>query len=201
MAKMEWQAGSWTNEPVSVRYEADGMLVEAAEGSDYWEKTLYQFRHSNGHALLAPWDAGQAVEVSFRLDSFTELYDQAGLMLWQGEERWLKAGIEVNDGEPCIAIVATDIYSDCSLAPVPQWRGKTVTVRASACEDAVIIRYRAEGEPWITTRMAHFPVKAGHVKAGPLINGPSRSGFKALFTRWAFTPPDSALHEQPPVTD
>lgn len=94
MRFIEWQDGAWSNEPVSSS-TADGQLVaHAAEGSDYWEKTMYGFQHDNGHALLAPWDKAEAIEISFALDGFTELYDQAGIMLWHSGEQWIKAGIE-----------------------------------------------------------------------------------------------------------
>lgn len=90
--------GKWTKEPVAARMDGDRFVVEAREGSDFWENTFYGFCHRDGHAMLAPWDGTEAIEVSFDLSSFTELYDQAGLMLWYGEDQWIKAGVEVNDG-------------------------------------------------------------------------------------------------------
>ena len=45
--------GTWTREPVSTGIDETGALVvEAAEGSDWWRDTAYGFRHENGHALL-----------------------------------------------------------------------------------------------------------------------------------------------------
>lgn len=120
-SNIPWSMGRWTTEPIAAKDEGGILKVTAKRGSDYWEKTLYEFEHRDGHALLAEWEDSQAIEVRFRLDSFTELYDQAGLMLWQGQEQWIKAGIELNDGIPHLAVVVTDGYSDWSLAPVPEW--------------------------------------------------------------------------------
>ncbi len=133
--------------------ENDGkLIVEASKGSDYWEKTLYDFVHSNGHALLADWKDEYAMEVSFKLDSFTELYDQAGIMLLKGSDQWIKAGIEMNDGIPHLAVVVTDQFSDWSLAPVQEWVGEEVTIRTSRKKDAVIIRARTEIITPLTSR-------------------------------------------------
>ena len=103
-----------------------------------WEKTLYGFQRASGHALLAPWVEQSAVEVSFELRGFDGQYDQAGLMLWTSSSQWIKAGVEINDGVPSVGAVVTDEYSDWSLAPVPEWQGSTVTIRASrsnGCRD------------------------------------------------------------------
>lgn len=198
MRRIEWQAGVWSNVPVSSEAGPDQLTVEAAEGSDYWQKTMYGFQHDNGHALLAPWETTEAVEVSFALDGFTELYDQAGIMLWHGEQQWVKAGIELNDGVPHIGAVVTDTYSDWSLSPVPEWTGEVITLRASRMKDAVILRARTENHPWRTIRVARFPYESGK-QAGPFLCAPTRAGFRVTFTRWAATAPDTDVHTDPPV--
>lgn len=193
-----WESGTWTVQPVTVQTDGNTMKVEAAEGSDYWEKTLYDFQHNNGHALFAPWEDDHGVEVTFRLDSFTELYDQAGLMLWYSPTQWIKAGVELNDGVPHIGAVVTDNFSDWSLSPVSEWAGATVTIRASRMNDAVIIRARTEQHPWRTIRVARFPHTSGK-QAGPFLCAPTRAGFEVVFTDWRNTLPDEALHSDPPL--
>nr|WP_270171197.1 DUF1349 domain-containing protein [Paenibacillus sp. SYP-B4298] len=198
--RVEWTAGKWTVAPVLVREEQGDMHVTPCKGSDFWEKTLYGFEHRDGHALLAPWSAEEGIEVSFRLAGLTELYDQAGLMLWTGERQWIKAGIELNDGVPHLAVVATDEYSDWSLSPVPEWAGLEVTVRASQLKDAVIIRARAGHGNWRTIRVVRFPEHAGR-QAGPFVCAPTRAGLEVVFTRWAKTAADTDLHQDPPLPE
>ncbi len=195
-----WGEGKWSTPPRSVRAQGSQLLVEAAEGSDYWEKTLYGFQHSSGHALLAAWEDGDAVEVSFSLRGFAELYDQAGLMLWYDSTRWIKAGVEVNDGVLHVGAVVTDGFSDWSLAPVPEWAGGVVTLRASRSRDAVIIRASANGDPWRTLRVARFPHEQGKL-AGPFLCAPKRAGFQVTFTRWRFSDADADLHSDPPIPE
>lgn len=194
---VNWQDGVWSNQPQSIREQGGSLVVEAVEGSDYWQKTMYQFQHDNGHALLADWEDSSAVEVSFASGSLTALYDQAGIMLWHSPTEWIKAGIELNDGVPHVGAVVTDEYSDWSLSPVPEWTGENITIRASRLEDAVILRARTDIHPWRTIRVARFPYKAG-VQAGPLLCAPTRAGLTVEFTRWVTTLPDTDVHEEPP---
>lgn len=197
---MDWHSGEWTTEPVSVTEEGLHLKVESREGSDYWEKTLYGFQRDSGHSLLTSWDQDVAMEVTFELDSFTELYDQAGIMLMNAPGQWIKAGIEINDGIPQLATVVTHEYSDWSLAPVPEWVGERVTIRASRLNDAVIIRARAGKHPWRTVRVAPFPARTDS-QAGPFVCSPTRPGLIVTFTRWAITKPDSDIHVDPSIEE
>jgi uncharacterized protein len=196
--KVKWDNGKWLNPPLSARQEGNYLKVVPEKGRDFWKKTLYGFEYEDGAALLADWEKDTAVEVSFQLDSFTELYDQAGILLYQGPEQWIKAGIEINDGIPQLAVVVTDRYSDWSLAAVPEWAGEEVTIRASIMKDAVIIRARRGRHEWRTIRVARFAYSSGN-QAGPFTCSPTRAGLEVTFTRWVFTTSDQDLHCDPPV--
>jgi uncharacterized protein len=193
-----WTQGTWTRTPEASREEGSRLVVEAAEGSDYWERTLYGFQHASGHALLTEWPDARGVEVSFELSHFRELYDQAGLMLWHDRTSWIKAGVEINDGVLHVGAVVTNGSSDWSLAAVPAWTHGVVTLRASWSEDAVIIRASANGEPWRLLRVAPFPYPRGR-RAGPFVCAPKRAGLQVVFTGWRHTPPDDELHRDPPL--
>lgn len=194
--KMDWSAGKWLNKPQSAQKEGDFYKVKPEKGRDFWKKTLYGFEYEDGAALLADWDNNTAVEVSFLLSSFAELYDQAGILLYHGPGQWIKTGVEVNDGIPQLSAVVTDGYSDWSLAAVPEWVGEEVTLRASIMKDAVIIRARTRHHAWRTVRVARFPYPTGN-QAGPYTTSPTREGFEVTFTRWSFTRPDQDLHTDP----
>src|ERR1700712_91821 len=101
-----WADGAWLNPPPAHVEDGPDLLVTAEAGSDFWQETSYGFRRDSGHALLAPFAEGSAVEVSFVVD-YSHLYDQAGLMVRLDETTWVKAGIEVSDGAPQLAAVVT----------------------------------------------------------------------------------------------
>jgi uncharacterized protein len=187
-----WRAGEWLNPPPAAVVVGDDLLVTAAAGSDFWQETSYGFRRDSGHALLAPFEEGRALEVSFVVD-YSELYDQAGLLVRVNERTWIKAGVEVSDGSPQLSAVVTHGSSDWSVAPVPAWAGSEVTVRASWSGGALTLRARAAGHPWRLLRLAPFPSGVG-VTAGPYCCAPEREGLTVRFTGWSTKDADPALH-------
>ena len=190
--RVPWSAGHWTHPPASAREDGDALLVEAVEGSDAWRHTAYGFVHDSEHALLAPLPAGTAVEVDVAV-AYDQLFDQAGLLVRASAEAWVKAGVEVSDSVPQLGAVVTRGSSDWSLAPVPGWAGRVVTVRASRFGDALVVRAHAEGEPWRLVRVTPFDVDAP-LEAGPYCCAPSRAGLVVRFLGWRTTDADAALH-------
>ena len=198
-AAQPWADGRWTRQPVAARVDGDALVVEAAEGSDWWRTTHYGFVHDDGHGLLGDWPADAAVEVSFDSSALTALYDQAGLVLWVDESHWAKVGLEVSDGVLHLGAVVTNGVSDWSLAPVPEWAEQVVTIRASRSGvegDAITLRARTAASGWRTLRVA--PLDARAASAGPMLCAPLRAAFEVRFTQWAFPPADADLHEDPP---
>ncbi len=184
--------GRWTHEPVDVSHEGEHVVVTAAEGSDAWRTTSYGFIHDSEHALLEPLGSSEAVEVSFLLD-YSEQFDQAGVFLRASEDEWIKAGVEAADGAPQVGAVVTHTTSDWSTAPVPEWTGRVVTVRASRDGDAITIRARAAGDPWLLVRVAHLDPSLV-VEAGIFCAAPSRAGLRVRFTGYRRGPADASLH-------
>ena len=185
-------APTWLNPPVEAQVVGGELLVTAAEGSDLWRETSYGFTHDSGHALLAPFADGTAIEVSFVLD-YAEQFDQAGVLVRADERTWTKAGVEVSDGEPQVGAVVTRGRSDWSVAPVPAWAGREVTVRASRSGDALTVRARAGDEPWRLVRVSPLDVGTD-LLAGPFCCAPTRDGLRVRFTRVVSTAADAALH-------
>lgn len=192
MTRIDWSTGTWTTEPAHVSVGGDGMRVTAVEHSDAWRITSYGFVHDTEHALLTSFDRGTAMEVSFVLD-FSAQFDQAGIFVKVDDSTWIKAGVERSDGENSLGAVVTRGLSDWSLSPVPGWRGRIVTMRASRSGNALTVRARVDGEPWRLVRVAPLDPDAA-VTAGPLCCAPSRAGLIVHFTAWRTGPADTSLH-------
>ncbi|MEU9509514.1 DUF1349 domain-containing protein [Micromonospora sp. NPDC048170] len=192
---VDWADGEWCNEPVRVeRGSAGELLVQPAGGSDLWRHTSYGFVHDDAPALLAPFPVGAAMEVAFDLD-YGEQFDQAGVLVRVDERNWVKAGVEVSDGQPQVGAVVTREVSDWSVAPVPLWAGREVTVRVSRGRDALTVRARSDDEPWRLVRLAPLAPEAV-ATAGPYCCSPTRAGLRVRFTGWRRGPADTALHPQ-----
>ncbi|WP_433387360.1 DUF1349 domain-containing protein [Micromonospora sp. KLBMP9576] len=192
---VDWSEGEWCNEPVRAEGAAAGtLLVQPAGGSDLWRHTSYGFVHDDAPALLAPLPAGQAMEVDFHLD-YDRQFDQAGVLVRVDERNWVKAGVEFSDGQPQVGAVVTREVSDWSVAPVPTWAGRGVSIRVSRDGDALTVRARADDEPWRLVRLAPLAPEAA-ASAGPYCCSPTRAGLRVRFTGWRRGPADAALHPQ-----
>ncbi len=189
---LSWDDGTWTTPPVEVEKRDGGLRVTAVEGSDAWRHTSYGFVHDTEHALLAPFAHGTAMEVDFTAD-FSAQFDQAGIFVRIDGENWIKAGVELSDGVPQVGAVVTRGKSDWSVAPVPEWLGRRVTVRVSWSDDALTVRARSEGEDLRLVRVIPFEPKV-RASAGPLVCAPTRSGLTVPFYEWRSGPADATLH-------
>jgi len=131
------------------------------------------------------------VEVSFILD-YTEQFDQAGIFITSGTENWIKAGVEYCDGFSQVGAVVTQVNSDWSVAPVPEWMNKEVTIRVSRLGDAVTIRAGINGDLRLVRVAPLDPSRTW--SAGPMFCAPTRAGLIATFTRWSEGEADPELH-------
>ena len=194
MTDIDWTAGTWTTRPARTDVAPDGLRVTAVEGSDAWRTTSYGFVHDTEHALLVPFDLDTAMEVSFHLD-FSAQFDQAGIFVKVDDATWTKTGIELSDGEESLGAVVTRGSSDWSLSPVPEWRGRHVTMRVSRSGDALTVRARVDDEAWRLVRVAPLDPDAV-VTAGPMCCAPSRGDLTVHFTAWRTVAADASLHPE-----
>jgi regulation of enolase protein 1 (concanavalin A-like superfamily) len=196
METIDWSQMRWLNEPPAWSRDGDALVVETGLETDFWRRTAYGFVHDDGHFLGAPLPAEAAVEVTFRA-ALSAQFDQAGLMLRAGPETWLKAGVELADGQHYASVVVTNRTSDWSVTPIPAPApGQPLTFRASRQGDGVTVRYRlAEEAPWHLLRVAWLPPEA-RLLAGPMCCSPTRAGLSVRFEPVRLGPPDAQLHPQ-----
>ena len=172
--------GGQLAQPCDHSSDGDDLLVTAARGSDLWQTTYYGFQRDTGHALLAPFHPGQAVE--YRSCSTTTCCTtRPGLLVRVDERTWVKAGVEISDGVPQLAAVVTHGVSDWSTSEVADWAGHVVTIRASWARDALVLRAGTDAG-WRMFRLVPFP--AASATAGPYCCAPEREGLTVRFTDW-----------------
>ena len=169
--------GTWLNRPENSQTASDLLTIETDPQTDFWRETHYGFTHSSGHALLFDAPERFVAEVSFS-GRFESKYEQAGLLLWESERRWIKAGIENAGGQTNLAVVVTDNKSDWSMAPAEKalrdWR-----IRITATDTAVIVHARGSGD-WQILRVSNF-VACG-ARIGPMACSPLSEGLQVTFS-------------------
>ena len=191
MKEISWSQGVWLNPPAEAVHENSHLKVTTIHESDFWRNTSYGFVHDSGHALLTDFPANSSMEVTFILD-YSGQFDQAGIIVHSDSQHWIKAGVESADGLPQVGAVVTSINSDWSLAPVADWFGKEVTVRASRTDDALTIRARCGDEDQLI-RLAPIDSSLSW-SAGPHCASPVSSSLDATFIRWTHGDADLTLH-------
>ena len=195
---MDLNEGRWLNEPASWAVEGGTLRATTGARTDFWRETFYGFTRDSGHFLAFP--APDAFTATVRLvGAFETLYDQAGLMLRQGEQHWLKCGVEFTDGRLHLSTVVTDRRSDWSMTPSPHGPDTALWLRLTLSDGAVRIQASFDGRDWSMLRLAPFAATSdggGGLEVGPMLCSPERAGLEVTFTDFAIGPPiTTGLHE------
>ncbi|XP_048577382.1 uncharacterized protein LOC116610684 isoform X1 [Nematostella vectensis] len=139
----------WFNPPPKwqMKFHGDsgGMKVVPRGKTDFWRRTYYkpELIKDNGHLLhLIVKQEMCIIETSFDLTAVNQ-FDQAGIMIRMGNERWMKIGLEFVDGTYRASCVVTNKYSDWSTQ---DWHDGKLALRIhKICDDYVGI-LNANGE-------------------------------------------------------
>jgi len=170
----------WLNAPKCWSETDDSLHVRTDSGSDFWQKTQYGFERDSGHFLGYPVEQDFTAQVRIT-GTFTELYDQAGLMVRRSQALWCKAGLEINDGVAHLGSVLTLGHSDWALSTVPDalhgfW------LRLTLQAEVLRIQYSLDGQVWPLLRLCRFAVGEGaDLQVGPYCCSPQREGLEVTF--------------------
>ena len=183
----------WLNEPARWSLD-DGRLSVTTDGAtDFWRETHYGFTRDNGHFFGFPTGGDFTAELRVRAN-YAALYDQAGLMVRLDESNWVKAGIEISDGQAQLGSVRT---AGCSDWAVGAFAGDPGDFRLRATVAAGVLRLQASGDgrSWPLLRLAPFPRTASY-RVGPMCCTPERAGLEVVFSDFTVGPPSAKdLHD------
>jgi uncharacterized protein len=177
----------WINEPAQWRVEDDALFVTTDANTDFWRKTHYGFVRDTGHVLAASVQGDFTAEVAVD-GAFSALYDQAGLMVRESAERWIKAGAEYNDGALTFSTVMTNDLSDWSLgsrADTNRFR-----LRVTIAQGVLKVQCSADERSWTLMRLAPFPASSDDARwlVGPMCCTPERGGLTVRFSDFRIGP-------------
>lgn len=180
------EQGSWLNEPGDWGFEAGGLRAVTDHGTDFWRETHYGFTRDTGHFLGLATAGDFTAEVRVQAE-YRALYDQAGIMLRLDERHWLKAGIELSDGQAMLGSVLTIGRSDWATGPYSGDPGD-LRLRLTVAEGVVRLQASADGRRWGLVRLAPFPRAAAYL-VGPMCCTPERAGLAVRFSEFRLGPP------------
>eukprot|EP01132_Coremiostelium_polycephalum_P002197 gene2197-2708_t len=178
----------WINEPkVWNKIDSESLEVVTDSKTDFWSSTYYGFTFFTGHfygvkELQGDFSFQVCVEADFK-----ELYDQAGLMVIQDENNWLKAGIEYSDGKPMMGSVLTKLgKSDWATGPYSGTDPSRFWMRITVQNECIRLQYSADdGKTWPLLRLCPFPSISTPQKfsIGVMTCTPQREGLKVKFSQ------------------
>jgi hypothetical protein len=177
--KTDWLAGmTWMNEPASWNRSGDVLTVRSRAKTDFWRKTFYGYVTDNGHFFHAPV-SGDFVFQARVNGEYAALYDQAGLMVRQNAENWMKCGTEFFDGQRHASVVFTRDFSDWSTMPD---LAKTAAIwwRAVRKKDSIETLCSSDGSSFTSVRQGYF-APGVEVNVGIMCAAPEGPGFQATF--------------------
>lgn len=185
------------------------LVIQPDAPTDFWQRTHYGFSADNGHLLFAEMTGDFALTTQVRFAPVHQ-YDQAGLMLRQSPDCWIKTSVEFEPERPSRlgAVITRAGYSDWSTQDFPdtsnvielriERRGQDVRVdwrlpgrsiapdmnngSAGASPNLQALANEANVSPWTQIRLGHLPFATGvPVQAGLYACSPKGAGFIAEF--------------------
>jgi regulation of enolase protein 1 (concanavalin A-like superfamily) len=177
---------SWHNPPAEWRLEGDRLLAVTDAATDFWQETHYGFARDSGHFFGCETTGDFTAQLRIQAD-YTALYDQAGLMVRLDPHHWIKAGIELSDGQAMLSSVLTDGRSDWATAP---YGGDPADfwLRVTVAAGVIRVQASADGRRWPLVRLAPFP-RAASYRVGPMCCTPERAGLAVEFMDFTVSPP------------
>lgn len=183
---MTFQPGTWLNEPQNWERRTDGIAVVTDDKTDFWRDTHYGFVRDSGHFYGTTRQGDFTAELRVRA-KYSELYDQAGMMVRLSPTNWVKAGIEWSDGGAKLSSVLTNHQSDWATAPY-QYDPEDFHLRATVSAGVLRLQVSADGKTWPLMRLCPFP-KAEKYLVGPMCCTPERAGLSVTFSEFHLSDP------------
>jgi regulation of enolase protein 1 (concanavalin A-like superfamily) len=183
----------WLNEPGRWHLAPDGLAVTTDAGTDFWRETHYGFSRHSGHIFGRDSDGDFTATLRVRAQ-YEALYDQAGIMVLIDDATWVKAGIELSDGDALLGSVLTVGRSDWAVGrfwaePSDFW------VRATVADGVLRLQASSDGVRWPLIRLCPFP-RAARYFVGPMCCTPERAGLQVRFSDFTVTAPSGKdLHD------
>lgn len=169
----------WFNEPPEWNVdEQQNLTVKTGAKTDFWRTTHYGFIRDNGHFYYQEVDGDFEVTVKVT-GNYQNLYDQAGLMLREDEQTWLKCGIEFVEGQQNASVVITRQFSDWSVVSL-QSNPTSIWLKLKRNAEAVEVSYSTDGEHYQMIRLGYLSTQP-RLQVGMMCATPEAEGLQVKF--------------------
>lgn len=174
----------WMNAPRHWKQKGSTLICKADPKTDFWRKTFYGYVTDNGHFYHRAVSGDFTTSVKFG-GEYHDLYDQAGLMVRQDDNNWMKCGVEMVDGKAHMSVVFTRDFSDWSTFSLGDFSGP-LWLRVERKKDALDIFHSVNGKDYVEDRLGYM-APGPNVLVGPMLAAPEGNGFEVQFEDWTIT--------------
>lgn len=168
----------WYNEPADWQATNGTITVTTDKETDFWRVTRHDFIADNAHFYYQPVDGDFTATVKFT-GAYQDLYDQAGLMVRQDENVWLKCGVEYLNGVQQASAVVTRDFSDWSVIPLDD-APKSAWIRLQRIGTAFEVSFSRDGASFMMIRECYL-TDAPSLQVGVMCASPKGDGFTTTF--------------------
>ena len=171
----------WFNEPESYTIRNGKLEMDVPAQTDYWRIAHYGFTVDDGPFLYTT--VGGEFEAKIKVSGdYKVRFDQAGMMIRQDHENYVKFGIEFVEGKFNISAVVTHNTSDWSVIelkePIP-----FLWLKAVRRLDAIELYYSFDDKEYTMMRTLWMQDNCP-LMVGPVAACPDGQGFKAVFSHF-----------------
>lgn len=170
---------SWYNEPQNVRFNEEGMVVEAKPQTDFWQSKHHNFHKDDGHFFFNRISGDFTLTLKWSFEK-AFAFAQCGIMVRIDNLNWAKAGILAPDlNRPQLGTIVTNHgASDWAVVPLASKQEPlTMWYRLRRRNGDFIFYYSFDGNEFYQIRLFHLLNISAEVKAGAYICSPQLQGF------------------------
>lgn len=186
---MDLTTFSWTREPNNWTVRKDSLTLVTEPHTDLWQRTYYHFQNDNAPLFqLTTEEAFFSFTVKVNFENSHHRFDQAGIVLYQDSDNWLKASVEYEneDFQHLGSVVTNQGYSDWATSEFPT-QTKEVSYRLSRRQDDFKVEYSLDGLTFHQMRICHLAAASKSVSFGVYACSPEDSSFTARFSNFQLT--------------
>ncbi len=171
---------NWYNEPLNVRFNEQGMIVEVKSGTDFWQNSAHRVSKDDGHFFYSSQAGDFDLSVKWHASS-PIAFAQSGLMLRQDSQNWAKFSFlsQGVDNPQIGSVVAMEGFCDWAVTGLPKYQD-VLWYRARRRAGDISFSYSLDGETFTQIRLFRFITNPLVLKVGAYACSPQRGDFRCV---------------------
>jgi regulation of enolase protein 1 (concanavalin A-like superfamily) len=172
------QGMNWINEPEEWSQHRTTVVMRVPPKTDFWRMTSNDVVQDDAPFYFLEVEGDFEVRVKVRAN-YDNPGDQAGVMVREDEENWMKCGIQMVGDVPHMCSTNTHGWSDWSLHPLPHLP-EYMWVHAKKIGDGLEVYISEDSFDWMQIRQADI-VDDAILQVGLYCAAPESDGFDVTF--------------------